>query len=538
MKLEELPASPSRAELVQTEAKDVRGLDLLGLRAPAEGVAVRLMDGVTTITPTVRYFSLRSWIILRYLNLGGLNDWKSFTTYAAKVESAVAFASTLCGDTTGGIVGRDLATSTVQKTDGPVTLARLTKILAVSVYAGPSENLGLGDTQGVVPSLTPKRGLPLAQEMDRQIRDDDVLYAITLGDDGQTFNRDQLAGLGSRLTMASPLGDERQQILRAIFPPSPVEQELPRIASYCLLLHACEKLGSEVAEADVFDIASATTLDGVPVELHVICDGWTRFLVRDLIVLVHEAALNLVLAELAQSANAEKRRPLRQVIARIVGENLDFGLNGLGFDGLSADDPISELNSAVIASMGKNSELRGLRRWDGRCREKELIDKASWLSHPSGLALLPVAWILACHRLEPGVVAQTPGFDIDGMAGTSRMGIAGVLLPEVRCWRTSSATIRETVAWLLKRSVDQHLRIAWSRLAREPHKDVSLLQSDGDDWIFLKDFRPGRATSRLYQALNWLRQLGLVNEGGATADGKSILENGLATLRQFARAST
>lgn len=532
MKLDELPTSPAKPRLLRSGAKDVRGLDLLGLRTPAEGVAVRLLDGVTTVTPTVRYLGLRSWIILSYLNRGGMNDWKSFARYAAKIESAIAFAGTLGGDTTVGLVGRDAATARLPAEGDSVTLTRLTKILAVSVYAGPSINLGLGDTQGSVPGLTKERGVPLANEFDRSAKGDAVLDAITPEGDGQSFQRERLLDLGKRLSMGRPEGPERDLILDAVLPAGPRAQELARIASYCLLLHVCGKVGSRVSEADIFDIASASSLDSLPGELHFICDGWTRFLVRDILVLVHEAALNLVLAELSQTPNAEKRRSFREVIAGLVGEDLNPGFAGLGLDGVSADDSISRLYAKVVGAMTGSSEVRGLRRWSGGCREIDIASKSDWLYQPVGLALLPVAWILACHRMEPGVIAQTPSFDIDGLAGSSRMGIGGVLLPEVARWRTSQMTIREVVAWLLKRSVDQHLRIAWSRLAREPHKDVSLLQSDGDEWILVKDFRPGRATSRLYQAVRWLGQLGLIDDSGLTTEGKARLSAGLATLRR------
>ena len=74
-KLNDFAHSPGMPELVVSEGKDVSGLDLLGLRAPAEAVANRLMNGVTTVTPTIRYISFRSWLILRYLNLGGPNNW-------------------------------------------------------------------------------------------------------------------------------------------------------------------------------------------------------------------------------------------------------------------------------------------------------------------------------------------------------------------------------------------------------------------------------------------------------------------------------
>lgn len=532
MKLEELPATPLKAELVQTEAKDVRGLDLLGLRAPAEGVAVRLLDGVTTITPTIRYLSLRSWIILRYLRLDGLNDWRAFTSYAAKVESAIAYASALAGDTAGGIVGRDLATSTIQKTDGHLTLARMTKILAVSVYAGPSQNLGLGGLEGDVPGLTKERGLPLAEEFERLVKHDDVLSAITAKDSEQVMERDRLTALGSRLSMARPSAEEHSHLLRAIFPPVPRHQELPRIASYCLLLHACKSLGKSVKEEDVFDLVSGSSLANIPGELHTICDGWTRFLVRDLLVLLHEGAVFVALNRLAQAPNAEKRQSFREVIGSLLDDELDLCFAGLGLDGVKADQPIRKLYEAVADGMGRATELRGLRRWDGGFREVDLLGKGDWTRTPMGLALLPVGWIIACRRFEPAVMAQTPNFDLDGQAGISRMGVGGVLLPEEREWQTAGESVRHVVGWLLKRSVDQHLRIAWSRLAREPHKDVSLLRSDGDEWILLKNLRPGRATSRIYQALNWLKQLELVDDTGITSAGEDVLEQGLATLRQ------
>jgi hypothetical protein len=123
-----------------------------------------------------------------------------------------------------------------------------------------------------------------------------------------------------------------------------------------------------------------------------------------------------------------------------------------------------------------------------------LIRKGSWLNDPMGLILLPIAWIVACHRVEPGIASGLTEFDIQGLQAMSRLGIASVLLPEVRRWQSSNETIREVVAWLIKRSVDQHLRIAWSRLAREPNKDVSLLQSDGEDWIYLVITRLNPAT--------------------------------------------
>jgi hypothetical protein len=167
--------------------------------------------------------------------------------------------------------------------------------------------------------------------------------------------------------------------------------------------------------------------------------------------------------------------------------------------------------------------------------EAHLFAKEAWLRQPDGLGLLPISWIIAGHRLEPGIQAQNPGFELIFHAGFSRLGVDAVVLPEVRSWRTSSKTTREITAWLIHRSVDQHLRIAWSRLAREPFKDVAVIRSDGDDWVYQKNLNPGRATSRLYQAINWLRQLELLDDNGTTTRGSEVLQAGLETLRQASR---
>lgn len=106
-KIEDVALAPGMPELVVSEAKEVGGLDLLGLHAPAEAVANRLMNGVTNVTPAIRYFGLRAWLTLRYLELGGLKNWDAFWVFAAKVESAIAYAGQIAKDPTPGLVGRD-----------------------------------------------------------------------------------------------------------------------------------------------------------------------------------------------------------------------------------------------------------------------------------------------------------------------------------------------------------------------------------------------------------------------------------------------
>jgi hypothetical protein len=354
LRLDEIPLEPATPELVVTEAHNIAGLDLLGLRAPAEAVANRFIDGITTITPTVRYFSLRSWLILRYLKLGGLNDWQAFSTFAAKVEAAIAYASKLAEDPTPGVVGRNVAAGIVNKTDGALTLKKLTQNLAVQIYAAPSEALGLGEGTGEVPRLTRERGLPLAESFGAAVDDDDVLGEISVSDEGQVFERARLADLGRRFTLAMPSADERQRLIAAIIPTEPRAIELRRIASYCLLLNLCQVLGRAINESDVYAAASQELLTEIPEDLHLVCDGWTQFAVRDLLVLVHESAVASVLQQLSQVIQPENRQPFREVIAALVAADLDSSLSGLGL-GVKAVQPLDGLCSPCPSPLSCSS---------------------------------------------------------------------------------------------------------------------------------------------------------------------------------------
>jgi hypothetical protein len=61
---------------------------------------------------------------------------------------------------------------------------------------------------------------------------------------------------------------------------------------------------------------------------------------------------------------------------------------------------------------------------------------------------------------------------------------------------------------------------------------VARLLADGARWAYRGDFPAGQTDSRLSQVDNWLRQLGLLVDEGVTADGRALLERGLAALKE------
>ena len=115
--------------------------------------------------------------------------------------------------------------------------------------------------------------------------------------------------------------------------------------------------------------------------------------------------------------------------------------------------------------------------------------------------------------------------------GWARIGLREVIHPYVQKSLTEDQSFVQVIADLTRRTVDQHLRVVWSRLAQDPLRDVAVLNADGEIWGYRTDFRSGRTASRLRQAISWLQQLKLINDTGLTADGELVLNRALNALR-------
>jgi hypothetical protein len=209
-------------------------------------------------------------------------------------------------------------------------------------------------------------------------------------------------------------------------------------------------------------------------------------------------------------------------------------LSVLGMGDLTGSDPISRLVEQVLHDIGTTYPSGPIRRWSGNLTEPDVASRAvaGQNDYPT-VTLLPLAWMLASERHRPATDVGTASDLHNRMNDETRIGIRSVIDPEVVVWSDSDRSIRQVVADLVRRSVDQHLRIAWSRLSREPWKDVSVIASDGSDWVFIKPLGAGRASSRIGQAIRWLTQLGLLSEEGITPDGRDLLSHRLEVLEQI-----
>ncbi len=96
-------------ERITSGADITGGLDRLGRRLPVQAIGGNLLDGVTTVTPSVRYLAFRAWLIHRYGQSGRADSWQAFTDFAARVESALVLGNLIEDRSIGGLIGSNQA---------------------------------------------------------------------------------------------------------------------------------------------------------------------------------------------------------------------------------------------------------------------------------------------------------------------------------------------------------------------------------------------------------------------------------------------
>jgi hypothetical protein len=527
MDAQSLPTEPPPPTPVITDWESTRGLDLLGLRAPAERIAVEVLNGVTTVSPLTRYLGFRSWIIQRYVSLEGPDDRKAFYRFAGKCEAALVVGHKIRGDTTGGLVGSRTAAELARQ-DGAISIRRLTQILAIDLYAGPSVDLGIGIARTPVPALSTERGQPLAVEVGRILNEQPALGRIDVDSEQQEVDAHEAEQLAAMFDLRAPAGHEREILIDAVAPSSPQPGELARLAAYAYLLRLVVAAPDDRLDGDaVFRAAIADDMS-TPPGLHSAADGWLRFLIRDLLVAIHERAASAAISMLNEAPNQTASPD--QIASQMAALDLAGPLEAVGLPGITSETPIGRLVDAVSEAIGGQRHRAGLCRWDGPLDELQMLAAMQEHPGPEAVALLPVAWLLAYNRAHEGLA--DPGHSLDAWSGAhiARIGIGDVIAPAVSSWQGSGKTVGEVVGDLVRRSVEQHLSIAWHRLQIDPTRNVSAIESDGAAWTSVGWLFASRATSRIYQAINWLKQLDLIGEEGVTADGQEILNRSLATL--------
>jgi len=534
-------------EWVESPAQEIRGLDLLGLRQPAQTLGLVVLSGIATVTPTVRYFSIRSWIIKAFGRSGLEASSEAIMQFATKIEAAIVLGNRLADPSRGGLVGSDRARDRIESGDDPMSLEKLvTTQIAFTIYAGSSDGLGITRPQDSgLPALIVERGLPLAEALEPLVASTEFGKMMANGELPNELPRSVLQELGEKLPINVIPAGERDLLIDALMPAEPKirggSDETMRVATYIVLLELSQIIQRVPRDADLFALAVEATPQ-VPDTLRHVLDGWACYVIRDVLAVVHEAVMHALTQELEALHEQGSFVHATALVAELVARSgpINDALRGLGL--LSQDESYEKLDIKTLSQRIDDATdddvcRDGIRRWQNSLTEERVV-QAALTSSSGAVGLLPVAWLLTRRRIDFGdersgdVVAQM------SRQGAGRFGLTQVILPAIDRWLREDAKLIDVVAELVHLTVEQHLRVAWSRLATDVNKDVALLIADGDRWYYRKSFGNGRLASRLRQTVGWLRQLELIDDAGITEIGTAVLERGRRTLESVQGASS
>lgn len=531
-----MPEYPA-LEWIESQGRMADGLDLLGLRLPVQLISGSLLNGVTTISPRVRYLTIRSWIIKAFSESELLNDSSTFNLFAGRVEAALALSILLVNRNTIYIPGSDKGRTIIDESVDPIPIEQLLTQTAFKAYTGPSYDLFLNYyADNGVPGLTRERGEPLALAFETQISQTRFLEILKNDPEFSSLSRDVLMELGEAINIDDVSGIERELLLKAILPSEPHEKavitlrkEINRLGVYTYLLELAKQVKRPPEETDVFDLALQPDPQ-VSELLLPILDGYLRYRIRDLLSVVHEAVLGEVCAELGGFGGSISSN---QIVGNLLGEHVNTALRK--FDLITEGELFvnvryRDLFTRIEAMVGEMVSVRGINRWASRFDESAVI-KTVLDNQAASVGLQPVAWMLCQLRVGDYDLGNYPDLEILSRQGQARLGLQQIILKQHQMWMEENPSLDQVIAWQIQRTVDQHLRIAWSRMFTDVNKDVAILASDGDTWMHRgKDYVGGRTASRISQAINWLRQLQLIDKAGLTAVGETVLQRGYDVL--------
>ena len=521
---------------VSFDARKTQGLDLLGLRAPVQAIGNELLNGLTSVTPKVRYLTVITWITWRYAQSRLPDELGAFSKFAAAQEAVVVMANLLHSRAIGNLVGRDKAVPLLDSDKSTLPLEPLVQNIATNIYASAARQLRLTYQKDAgLHGLSRERGLPIALAFDELVSR--TTYGSRLAG-LPTINhikREDLEELSKTLLVDRIPKREKIDLINAIMPAEPMDSgEQRRLATFALFLWLTVRKRSPIDEYDVF-AAAREPPDRIPNEFRSALDGWLDYTIRDAIAAVHEAAFEAVMREV-DTASARRRAPAlaTEVVAALLSaiEEHDDALRRIGL--LSQGETVRQVTFAQMferverATADQVNVVNGLRRWRGGLSETQLYNDA--LDTGTGaVALLPIAWCLVARRTSSMPAGASPR-NVVLLGAFFQLGIAAVVLPKIEEFRQSGLGYLDVMAELITRTVQQHVRVAWSRFAAPQGKDVAVLAADSETWARHNTFRAGRTNSRLPVAIDWLAQLGLTNEDGITPEGAAVLKSAVSTL--------
>jgi len=434
---------PPVPEWITFDTPKTQGLDLLGLRAPVQAIGNELLNGLTSVTPKLRYLSVLCWVIWRYAEARLLDDWTAFREFAAAQEAVIVMANVLHDSTTLNLVGVGKAGDLLESSARTLPLGPLVQNIAFNIYASASRQLGLTfEADSGVYGLSEQRGLKLARAFASIV--DSTSYGRRLAKVRRIdhVSRTEVEELSKSLSLDILPQPEKTILIDAILPAVPVDSaERRRLATFAVLLWLSAQKGGEIEESDVYK-AACEPPQKIPAVLGDTLDGWLDYTIRDVLAVTHEAVFQAVAAEVdAASARRGGHALATEVTAALLNavDEHDEVVRQLGL--MAKNESVRHMGFHQIeeriqrACQNHEAFSNGLRRWRGGLSEGDLYE-AALHSGPASAALLPIAWCLVAHRVTPLVESPTIApRRVLSLGGVFQIGLQGVVLPKLDEYR-------------------------------------------------------------------------------------------------------
>ena len=365
---------------ISTGATITGGLDLLGLRLPVQVIGGGLLDGITSVSPSVRYIAFRCWFIQCYGRSGLADTRDGFAQFSARLEAALVLANLIGDRRTTGLIGSDEALKRLDENPEELAISPLVQTPAATVYAGPSYQLGVTRARDdAVPSLTRERGLPLAESVEQYLSTNSLIKRLLSEPELERVPIDDLRELGAAVRIDEIPDRERELLVTTIVPERPLARERARVGTYASLLLLARNLRKRPTESKYFGAACSMERFGEPL-LDDTADGWTAYCVRDSIAVTQEAVLGAVMNEITGEAagggtGVRRARIIGPLVERV--QDHSEALRDLGL--LAASESVGDFSYWRLASRieeqlreGAVEQANGIVRWPSSLIETRL----------------------------------------------------------------------------------------------------------------------------------------------------------------------
>ena len=495
-----------------TEKVERIGLDPLGLQNSGVALYQALLPAIGNATPRLRYYGLYCWLSETYARELGDTDPVTWRRWVRRCEALYALAAVAHGNEN-GVAGVEWANGLLKGAGQAIDLGPGTEVTGEGLYL--KQRLGVFGaaygsqivTMGLMqenenfrlPVATRDRGRPLAEQFGRAVGNagrSRILETIGTG----IVSRDALEALFPILPSAiDPASDEADAYRRLLFAEdSGAEDGVARRRSLMLVLRVAAGLGRLPTPDDIrwrlFDPAGW----GLPEALEAHRLRWEAYQAHDILQLALAGLLRWSLDRLGDEDG-------RLTMADLVEDSAASLLQAADLDPASSWRDMVAAHADQGGSRAMVGDIAAVRH-DGRLPPQTAAE-----------ALRLIATLQARVQARPDLAGElTRSFSLDLRARSIRSEL-------------------HFLEAMLDRPLGEVARALFDERVLRRHYWVALLKLRNRDYTFLFDAQDGRlrkratytpvlTTPRLGPALNFLKDIGLLDASGLNERGRPLAE--------------